>query len=102
MAATVERAFDYRGDVTIRLTSGRLLEGYVFNRDAKCPIPFLELFPKSGGPPVTVRFDELTDIQFTGPDTAAGKSWEAWQRRVQEAEAKGTFAELYPESLDEA
>ncbi|MFO0948504.1 MAG: hypothetical protein U1D30_21710 [Planctomycetota bacterium] len=101
LSSEVEKAFDYRGDVTLSLSRGRVLEGYVFNRDADCPIPYLELFPKSGGPGVTVLYDELLNIRFTGQDTAAGKSWDAWQKKVKEAESNGTFAELYPETLDE-
>lgn len=100
-AAAIEQAFDYRGDVTLHLCGGESIEGYVFNRKLDVPAPYLEIFPKGTGPSRQIPFSEVTGIQFSGTDTAAGRSWEAWQAKVAEAERNGTFAELYPESLDD-
>ena len=33
LAEVVELAFDYRGDITLRLDDGRQVDGYLFNRD---------------------------------------------------------------------
>ncbi len=45
LAEAIELAFDYRGDVTLELTSGESLVGYLFNRDAAGSDPWIELFP---------------------------------------------------------
>lgn len=97
----VDQAFDYRGDVTLYLANGEQIEGYVYNRDAKASVPFLEIFPKGNGTSRRLTYGEVERIELTGTDTAAGRSWEAWQEKVAEAERNGTFAELYPESLDD-
>jgi hypothetical protein len=76
----VERAFDYRGDVTVVRRDGRELVGYLFNRDADGPTPFVQLFAASGGDPVTIPYADIRSIRFTGRDTAAGKSYAAWLR----------------------
>lgn len=93
LAEAVEQAFDYRGDVTLELTSGAKVEGYVFNRDATGPRPFLQLFPKNEAGACAIPYSEIVAIVFTGKDTASGKSWEAWvakkesQRRAEAEQA---------------
>lgn len=99
--AAIEQAFDYRGDVTLHLSSGESIEGYVFNRKTDVPTPYLEIFPKGTGPSRQIPYAEVSGVEFSGTDTAAGRTWEAWQAKVAEAERNGTFAELYPESLDD-
>ena len=94
LAEAVEQAFDYRGDVTLDLTSGIKIEGYVFNRYPSSPRPFLQLFPKQGSGTIEIPYADVTAITFTGKDTASGKSWEAWvakkesQRRVEAAQSE--------------
>ncbi len=78
LAEAVDHAFDYRGDVTLTLMSGEMVEGYIFNRNPASPRPVLKLFPK-GKPEVReIPYTEVVSIAFTGEDTASGKSWEAW------------------------
>jgi hypothetical protein len=101
LAAVIELAFDYRGDVTLELTSGAAIEGYVFNRDAGGSPPTLQVFPKHESGVRVVPYADVQAIAFTGKDTASGKSWEAWaakkesQRRAEadraaaEARARG-------------
>lgn len=78
LAEAIERAFDYRGDVTLELTSGATIEGYLFNRDSAPPHPHVQLFPKNEAGMKVVSYEEIVAISFTGADTASGKSWEAW------------------------
>jgi hypothetical protein len=78
LAEAVEFAFDYRGDVTVQLTSGDSLVGYLFNRDAANPSPWIELFPADDPAPRKIPYADIASIAFTGEDTANGKSWEAW------------------------
>lgn len=78
LAEAVELAFDYRGDVTIELTSGELLVGYLFNREASLPDPWIELFPADNPAPRKLAYANIASLAFTGEDTANGKTWEAW------------------------
>jgi hypothetical protein len=82
----VDQAFDYRGDVTVIRTDGTTLVGYVYNRDRHARTPIVQLFDPDGGAH-TLRYADLRTIHFTGRDTAAGKSYEAWLRRKAEAGA---------------
>ncbi|RPH81552.1 MAG: hypothetical protein EHM80_01975 [Nitrospiraceae bacterium] len=78
LAEAVELAFDYRGDVTVSLKSGKSLSGYLFNRQVNGSDSFLELFPSDSADVRHIRYDQVAAIAFTGEDTATGKSWEAW------------------------
>lgn len=82
LEADLEKALDYRGDVTLRLKDGSSVEGYLFNRNSKgskrCPEPFVELMLKGEEKPRLVRYAAIQSVAFTGEDTAAGKSWEEW------------------------
>jgi hypothetical protein len=80
LAFVVERAFDYRGDVTVVHRDGRELVGYLFNRDVDAPRPFVQMFPRDGGDIATVPYADIASIRFTGRDTAAGNSYAAWLR----------------------
>lgn len=81
LAHIVEQAFDYRGDVTILMLDGSTRDGYVFNRRADGPDPYVELLESGRDEPVTIRYADLRTIHFTGKDTAAGKSYLAWLER---------------------
>ncbi len=99
LLAAIEKAFDYRGDVTIKTTDGRSIEGYVFDRR---PGESVRLLPKDGGgSKLTVPYADIADLEFTGRDTAAGKSWEAWMKKYRERKAAGeTGIALEPEVLE--
>jgi len=80
LAFVVERAFDYRGDVTVVRGDGREQVGYLFNRDADAPQPFVQMFPRDGSEVVTIPYADIASIRFSGRDTAAGNSYAAWLR----------------------
>jgi hypothetical protein len=88
---SLEKAFDYRGDVTITCKDGRKVEGYIFDRrDGKTLTDsYVRIFPKDGTDKVNVFYSEIAALAFTGRDTAAGKSFEAWVRKYWEKRAKG-------------
>ena len=44
LAEVVEKAFDYRGNVTVIRTDGSETQGYLFNRNADGPVPFVQYF----------------------------------------------------------
>jgi hypothetical protein len=99
----LEKAFDYRGDVTIRLKNGAEVEGYIFDRRNGRTLAdsCIRLFPKNDPKKITVPYLDIAGLAFTGRDTAAGKSWEAWLKKYWEKKHAGeTNIELKPESLD--
>jgi hypothetical protein len=87
LADVVDKAFDYRGNVTVVQTDGSETEGYLFNRNADAPVPFVQMFDLSGGGPHTISYREIRTIRFTGRDTAAGNSYAAWLRAKEAAKA---------------
>ena len=89
----IELAFDYRGNTTIVKADGSVIEGYIFNRSAEARDPFLEYFDTSGNGPFTLPYSDIANVNFSGKDTAVGKSWEAWQRRKTEAKARAAERE---------
>ncbi|HEU5320784.1 MAG TPA: hypothetical protein VFX28_08275 [Methylomirabilota bacterium] len=88
LAEVIDRAFDYRGDVTLDLTDGARLVGYLFNRDRDAPRPFVQVFVASGSGPHTIPYAHIRAIRFTGKDTAAGNSYAAWVQRREAARAE--------------
>jgi len=80
----IDRAFDYRGDVTVVRQDGAEIVGYLFNRNAEVSRRFVQMFDRAGDGPLTIPYAEIRTIRFTGKDTAAGKSYEAWLRRKTE------------------
>src|SRR5215470_11756948 len=87
--AALEKAFDYRGDVTITLKDGHKVEGYIFDRrsEARLDHSVVRLFPKDRNDKVAVRFSDIARLEFTGRDTAAGKSFETWVKKYREKKA---------------
>jgi hypothetical protein len=88
----VEKAFDYRGDLTITLKDGRRIEGYVFDRKIKGPALsdcILRLMPKDQPGKISVFYSDIATLAFTGRDTAAGKSFAAWVKKYNEKKAAG-------------
>ncbi len=74
----IEAAFDYRGDVTLTLTGGVMLVGYVFNRDfAPHPTlregPFVEVFLPDGQKR-KLELGRIEAVDLTGKDHAATES----------------------------
>jgi transcriptional antiterminator Rof (Rho-off) len=78
LAEAIELAFDYRGDVTLELSSGEQVTGYLFNRSAAQGSAVIELFVAGSGTARVVPYTEIRSIAFSGEDTANGKSWEVW------------------------
>ena len=94
----LEKAFDYRGDVTLTLRDGERVEGYIFDRR---PDSAIRLIPKGDPTRRTIAWDEISAVAFTGRDTAAGKSWEAWVSKYIAKKAAGeTQIELVPDELE--
>ena len=91
----IDKAFDYRGDVTLTV-GGDQIEGYLSNRDPKAVPPRVEFFAKGADDLKIIPYADITAIAFTGKDTADGKSWEAWVNKKEherQAEADRIKAE---------
>jgi hypothetical protein len=99
----LEKAFDYRGDVTITRKDGSKIEGYLFDRRTGATLKdsVVRLYPKNANEKVSISYAEIAALAFTGRDTAAGKSWEAWMKKYARKKAAGeTNIALEPEPLD--
>jgi len=99
----LEKAFDYRGDVTITTKDGRKIEGYVFDRKSGTTLSdsFVRVLPANENQKISVSYADIDGLAFSGRDTAAGKSWEAWVKKYWEKKKAGEKGiELKPEQLD--
>jgi hypothetical protein len=87
----LEKAFDYRGDVTITRKDGTKVEGYIFDRRTGKTLAdsAVRLFPKDSDQKVSVPYSDIAALVFTGRDTAAGKSFDAWVKKYWEKKAAG-------------
>jgi hypothetical protein len=99
----LEKAFDYRGDVTITRKNGTTVEGYIFDRRSRATLAesVVRLIPQSSQQKIAIPYSDIAALAFTGRDTAAGKSWEAWVRKFWEKKAAGEKGiALEPEALE--
>jgi hypothetical protein len=99
----LEKAFDYRGDVTLTTKDGKKLEGYIFDRvsGATLAASFVRVLPKDSNQRQKISYADIAALAFSGRDPAAGKSWEAWVRKYWEKKAAGERGfGLQPESLE--
>lgn len=103
LRVALEKAFDYRGDVTVTLKDGSKIEGYLFDRTSGPSLSnsFVRILPKESGQKVKIAYADIAALAFTGRDTAAGKSWEAWVGKYWEKKASGEGnLNLEPEALE--
>ena len=99
----LEKAFDYRGDVTITRKGGNRVEGYIFDRrnGATLADSVVRLIPQNSHEKITIPYSDIAALAFSGRDTAAGKSWEVWVKKYWERKAAGEKGiALEPESLE--
>jgi hypothetical protein len=81
-------AFEYRGDVTLTLDDGSEQVGYVANlRDGE-----VLLWRRGCTATEAIPSRRVRRIEFTGRDTASGRSYETWLRRHQEKSPTATAA----------
>lgn len=88
----LEKAFDYRGDVTITLKQGDVVEGYIFDRRTGSSLTdsLVRIIPAKGDRVKrSVVYSDIAALAFSGRDTAAGKSFEAWMKKYWEKKAAG-------------
>ena len=103
LRVALEKAFDYRGDVTLTLKDNAKIEGYLFDRTTGSSLAtsFVRILPKDSHQKLKISYADIAALAFTGRDTAAGKSWEAWVGKYWEKKTSGEGdLNLQPESLD--
>ena len=103
LRGALEKAFDYRGDVTITRRDGSKIEGYLFDRRTGTTLKdsVVRLYPRNSSEKVSISYAEIGALEFSGRDTAAGKSWEAWMKKYAEKKAAGEKdLSLHPEMLE--
>ncbi len=105
----LEKAFDYRGDVTLTLKSGERgeaaekIEAFIFNRHTGATLAdsWVQYFTPSAPEKRKVSYAQIARIEFSGKDRAAGKHWEDWVKKYNEKKAAGeTNIALAPEALE--
>lgn len=92
LITALEKAFDYRGDVTITLkatspeTPPTEITGYIFDRKTTndTQTSNVRILTPDTNTPKTIPYADITRIAFTGKDTAHGKSFETWIQRFTE------------------
>jgi hypothetical protein len=102
LRAALEKAFDYRGDVTITRRDGTVIEGYLYDRRPAKTLAdsMARILPADGSPRLNIPYSDIARLAFSERDPAAGKSWEAWVRKYWEKRAAGEKAEIQAENLD--
>ena len=101
--SALEKAFDYRGDITITRRDGSKIEGYLFDRHSGATLADsrVRVMTKNSSEKISIPYADVAALAFSGRDTAAGKSWEAWIKKYAEKKAAGEKnIALEPEPLE--
>ncbi len=99
----LEKAFDYRGDITVTRKDGTKIEGYLFDRRAGASLAdsYVRIIPVKETSKLNIAYSDVAALAFTGRDTAAGKSFDAWVKKYWEKKAAGEKnIQIEPEKLD--
>jgi hypothetical protein len=99
----LEKAFDYRGDVTITLKSGEKIEAYIFNRHTGATLAesWVQYFTPKASDKRRLSYAEIARLEFSGKDRAAGKHWEDWVKAYNDKKAAGEKnIALHPDALE--
>jgi hypothetical protein len=91
----LEKAFDYRGDITITRRDGSVVEGYLYDRrNGRTLVDSVVRIiptPKEGSPTerLMIPYSDVAALKFSGRDTAAGRSFDAWVKKYWEKKSAG-------------
>ena len=99
----LEKAFDYRGDITITTKAGEKIEAYVFNRHTAATLQdsWIQYFAPNVAAKQKLSYAQIARLEFTGKDRAAGKHWEDWVKAYNERKAAGEKnIALHPDKID--
>ena len=99
----LEKAFDYRGDITVTRKDGTQVQGYLYDRRTGATLgdSVVRIMPSNQGVRLNIAYSDIAAVAFTGRDTAAGKTFDAWVKKYWEKKAAGeTNIQIEPEKLD--
>ena len=99
----LDLAFDYRGDVTItRTSSPQPIEGYLFDRriDRATGALTVRMIAAGSEKRLAIPMSDIARIDFTGRDTASGKSFETWLKKYVDKKRAGEKASIESEPLE--
>jgi hypothetical protein len=99
----LEKAFDYRGDITVTRKDGSQVQGYLFDRRSGTTLAnsFVRIIPTDKKTKLNIAYSEIAALAFTGRDNAAGKTFEAWVKKYWAKKAAGEKnIQIEPEKLD--
>jgi hypothetical protein len=87
----LDKALDFRGDVTITRKDGSKIEGYIFDRRTGSSLAEsrVRLYPKDSPEKISIPYSEIAALAFSPSDPAAGRGWEAWIRMYWEKRMAG-------------
>ena len=99
----LEKAFDYRGDITVTRKDGSKVEGYLYDRRTGSTLAesVVRIMPSDRGGRINIAYSDIAALAFSGRDTAAGKTFDAWVKKYWEKKAAGEKnIQIEPERLD--
>ena len=99
----LEKAFDYRGDITVTRKDGSQVQGYLFDRRTGATLAdsFVRIISANEKTRLNIAYSEIAALAFTGRDNAAGKTFDAWVKKYWEKKAAGEKnIRIEPERLD--
>jgi hypothetical protein len=99
----LEKAFDYRGDVTITTKAGERIEAFIFNRHTGNSLAdsYVQYFAPNLAAKQKLGYGDIARLEFSGKDRAAGKHWEDWFKAYNERKAAGEKnIGLHPDKID--
>ncbi len=72
VAEQIEAAYDFRGHITLTLNDGRVVEGFLFNREV-APLkgePYVEILRKDSEERLRFAAKDVRSVALTGKDFA--------------------------------
>ncbi len=99
--AGVLAAVEYRGDITMTTRDGGIIEGYVFDLTGTLETGSIGYMTREDKSPQRMDAVEIERIEFSGKDTAEGKSFETWIEKYVQKKIAGERASIECESLDD-
>jgi len=102
LCRALDDAFDYRGDVTLELEDGSVVDGFLFDRKPASTLEasVVRVLPRNSNERRVIPYSRIRAIAFSDKDPAAGKTWENWIKRYAEKKLKGEAAGIDSDPLE--
>lgn len=100
-ATAIAASVDYRGDVTLILEDECAIETYVFDLAGDMNTGSIGCMSKEDVAPIRLDTSKIQGIEFSGRDTAEGKSFDTWIEKYVKKKLAGERASIECDSLEE-